>query len=56
MTQFFAVIGFLAVAFVLCLLASVPMLEGTIRRLTAHRLGLVAYHEARRRYMSGEFE
>lgn len=49
MIELFACIGFISFAFVLCLAASEGIIEGTVRRLTAHRLGLAAYHEARRR-------
>lgn len=47
---FFA-FGVLSLAFCLCLAVSEGMIEGTVRRLTSHRCGLAAYHEARKRAM-----
>lgn len=52
MIETFACIGFISTAFVLCLAASEGIIEGTVRRLQAHRQGLLAYHEARRRAMA----
>jgi len=50
-TTFFAILGFLAAAFVLTVWNCDPMLEGLARRLNARRIGLVAYREARDRVM-----
>ena len=50
-SNLFAIIGVLAVAFVLTLWNCDPMLEGLARRLTARRIGLVAYREAWDRVM-----
>ena len=47
----FAVIGFISTAFLVCLAVSTGILEGAVWRLTAHRLGLIAYRESRRREM-----
>lgn len=51
MIESFAAIGFLSVCFLLCLAVSEGIIEGTVRRLQAHRQGWLAYHEARRRSM-----
>jgi len=51
MTTFFALIGLCAVAFVLTLWNCDPMLAGVAKRLTARRIGLEAYREARDRVM-----
>ncbi len=47
----FFLIGIVSTAFLMCLTVSPGIISGTVRRLSAHRIGLLAYHEARRAAM-----
>jgi hypothetical protein len=48
---FLSMTGLVAFVFLACLSVSPYLIRGLVRLLTAHRLGLEAFSEARRRYI-----